>query len=204
MIEIIVIQESFAPGVPGERIQRVLRLLEVTGISERGGPGVDAGVSRRALGRVAERRLRHQAARVYGPKGNACFDSGVDRGVKLGLVVNAVQSKATGKVNERFLFGQLAKHLGRGLQGRELAIGVEDIELAVVLAEGGPGVGAACIVDAVLVSLAFAHDEGCKYAEKLVAIVGEVLKDIYRTALVAKDGYHIDGRHLGANKLLPG
>jgi hypothetical protein len=86
----------------------------------------------------------------------------------------------------------------------ELAIGVEDVELAVVLAEGGAGVGAAGIVDGLRRSLPFAHDQGLENAEQLVAIGGEVLEDVDRTALVAKDGDQIDGGHLGADELLGG
>ncbi len=126
----------------------------------------------------------------------------VDGGVELRLVIDAVEAQAAGEVDERFLLVQLAQHLGRGLQGGELAIGVEDVELAVVLAECGAGVGAAGIVDGLGGSLAFANDKGFKNAEQLVAIGGEVLQDVDRATLVAQDGYQVDRGQLRANELL--
>ena len=99
---------------------------------------------------------------------------------------------------------QLAEHFGRGLQGGELAIGVEDVELAVVLAKRGAGVGAAGVVDGLGRSLAFADDQGLEDAEQLVAIGGEVLQDVDRAALVAEDGDQIDGGHLRAEEFLCG
>jgi hypothetical protein len=101
-----------------------------------------------------------------------------------------------------FLLVQLAEHFGRGLKRGELAIGVEDVELAVVLAEGRAGVGAAGVVDGLGVALAFADDQRLQDAEQLVAIGGEVLQNIDRAALVAQDGDQIDGGHLGADELL--
>ncbi len=92
----------------------------------------------------------------------------VDSGVELRLVVDAVEAQAAGKVDERLLLVQLAKHFCRGLKRRELAVGVEDVELAVVLAEGGAGVGAAGVVDGLVVSLAFANDQRLKNAEQLL------------------------------------
>ena len=108
--------------------------------------GIDAGVARRALGCIAERSLCHQAARIDGPEGYAGLDGRIDGSVQLGLVVDAIEPQAAGKVDERFLLVKLAKHFGRGLQGGELPVGIEDVELAVVLAECRAGVGAACVV----------------------------------------------------------
>ena len=99
---------------------------------------------------------------------------------------------------------QLAEHLGRGLQGGELAIGVEDVELGVVLAKRGAGVGAAGVVDGLGGALAFADDHGLENAEQLVAIGGEVLEDVDGAALVAEDGDQVDGGHLRAQELLSG
>ncbi len=95
---------------------------------------------------VAQRRLRHQAARVDGPERHAGADGGVDGGVQLRLVVDAVQPQAAGEVDQRFLLVELAQHLGGGLERGQLAVGVEDVELAVVLAEGRAGVGGAGVV----------------------------------------------------------
>ena len=202
--QVVVIEKGFASGVAGEGVERVLRLLEVGGVGMGGAAGVHAGIAGRALGSVSKRGLGDQAARVHRPEGDAGADSGVDRGVKLGLVINAVEPEPAGEVDERFLLVQLAEHLGRGLQRGELAIGVEDVELAVVLAKRGAGVGTACVVDGLGGALAFADNHGLENAEQLVAIGGEVLQDVDGAALVAQDGDQVDGRHLRAQKLLCG
>jgi hypothetical protein len=68
MVEVVVVEEGLAAGVAGERVERVLRLLEVAGVGKCGSAGVDAGVARRALRGVAERRCGNEAARVDGPE----------------------------------------------------------------------------------------------------------------------------------------
>ena len=64
----------------------------------------------------------------------------VDRGAQLRLVVDAVQPQAAGEVDERLLLGQRPQHVDRRLQRRELPVGVEDVELGIVLSEGGADV----------------------------------------------------------------
>ena len=86
--------------------------------------------------------------------------------MKLGLIVDAIQTEAAGEVDQSLLLVDLAEHLGGGLQGGELAIGIEDVELAVVLAEGGAGVGAAGVIDRFDRALAFADDHGLENAEQ--------------------------------------
>ena len=103
-----------------------------------------------------------------------------------------------------FLLVQLAEHVGRGLQSGELAVGVEDVELAVVLPEGRAGVGAAGVVDGFDRALAFADDHGLQNAEQPVAVGGEVLQHIDRTAVVAQDRDQIGGGHLRADEMLRG
>jgi hypothetical protein len=78
------------------------------------------------------------------------------------------------------------------LQGRELAVRVEDVELTVVLAKRCSRIGAAGVVDRLDGPLALAHDQRLEDAEQLVAIGGEVLQDVDRAALVAEDCYEID------------
>ena len=56
---------------------------------------------------------------------------------------SAVQPQAAGEVDQRFLLAELAQHFRGGLQRGQLAIGIENIELAVVLAEGRAGIGGA-------------------------------------------------------------
>ena len=60
---------------------------------------------------------------------------GVDRRAQLRLVVGAVQPQAAGEVDQRLLLRQRPQHRHRRLQRRQLAVGVEDVELGVVLAE---------------------------------------------------------------------
>ncbi len=174
------------------------------GGGERGGAGVHARVARRALGRIAERSFGDEAARVDRPEGDARLDGGVDRRVELGLVVDAVEAKAAGEVDERFLLVQLAEHLGRGLQRGELAVGVEDVELAVVLAEGGARYRRCWRRRSSRRALALADDQGLEDAEQPVAVGGEVLQDVDGAALVAQDGDEIGRGHLRAEEMLGG
>ena len=101
---------------------------------------------------------------------DAGLDGRIHRGVQLRLVVDAVQAQAAGKVNERLLLVHVPQHPGRGLQRGELAVGIEDVELAVVLPEGRAGVGAAGVVDAVGGALPFADDHGLQNAQQAIAI----------------------------------
>ena len=114
--------------------------------------------------------------------------------MQLRLVVDAVQPQAAGEVDQRLLLVQLAQHLGGGLQRGELAVRVEDVELAVVLAEGRAGIGAAGIVDGFSVALAFADDQRFENAEQPVAIGGEVLQHIDRCRPIAQDGDQVRRR----------
>ena len=164
--------------------------------------GVHAGIAGRALGSISQRSLGDQAARIDRPEGNTGADGGVDGGMKLSLVIDAVEAQPAGEVDERLLLVQLAQHFGCGLQRRELAIGIEDVELAVILAKRGAGIGAAGVVDGLGGTLAFADDHGLENAEQLVAIGGEVLQNVDGSALVAEDGDQVDGCHLRAQELL--
>ena len=76
---------------------------------------------------------------------------------------------------QRLLFVQRAQHLDGGLQGGQLAVGIEDVELAVVLAEGRAGVGGAVVAAAFIEALAFAHGQRFDGLEQRVAVVGEVV-----------------------------
>ena len=150
-------------------------------------PGVHARVARRALRRIAQRRLGHQTARIDRPERNARPDRRIDRRMQLRLIVDAIQPQPAGKVDQRLLLVQLPKHLRRGLQCGELAVGIEDVELAVVLAEGRAGVRAACVIDRLRRVLAFAHDHRFEDAEQAIAIGREVLQDIDRARVVSHD-----------------
>ena len=94
-----------------------------------------ADAAGRRLRRVAERRHRDQPARVDRVDRDVRADRRVDGRAQLRLVVDAVQPQAAGEIDERLLLGQIPQHRRRGLQRRQLAIGVEDVELGIVLAE---------------------------------------------------------------------
>ena len=79
--------------------------------------------------------------------------------LQLRLVVDAVEPQAAGEVDQRLLLVERAQHLDGGLQRGQLAVGVEDVELAVVLAEGRAGVGGAVVVGGLVEALAFADDQ---------------------------------------------
>ena len=115
-------------------------------------------------------------------------------------VVYAVHAQAAGKIDERLLLVHLLQHPGRGLQRGELAVGVEDVELAVVLAEGRAGVRAGRIVNGIDRALALADDHGLQDAEQPVAVGGEVLEDVHRSAIEAHDGDQVGGGHLRAHE----
>ena len=87
--------------------------------------------------RVAERRRRDQTARVDGVDGDVRPNRRVDRGAKLRLVVGAVQPQAAREKDQRFLLRQRPKHGHGRLKGRQLAIGVEDVEFTFVLTKCG-------------------------------------------------------------------
>src|SRR6202021_399542 len=100
------------------------------------GARVDAGISLRALGCIAKRRLCYQAASVDGPEGDTGLDRGIDGGMHLGLVVDSIQSHTASKVDERLLFVELPEHFCSCLQCGELTVGIEDVQFAVALPEG--------------------------------------------------------------------
>ena len=109
--------------------------------------------------------------------------------------------QATGEVDERFLLIQLPEHPRGRLQRGELAVGIEDVELAVILTEGRAGVGAAGVVDGFGRALALSHDQSLKDAQQAVAIGSEVLQHIDGSARVSHDGNEICGRHLRPDEL---
>ena len=146
-----------------------------------------------ALGGVAERRQRHQAARVDRVDGDVGAHRGVGRGAQLRGVVGAVQAQAAAEVDERLLLGERPQHGDGRLQRRELPVGVEDVELGVALAEGRRLVG--LVADAVAV-LVLAVDQHVDDVADHGAIGGEVLLDADRAALVGHDRHQVRRRHL--------
>jgi hypothetical protein len=99
--QIVVIEERLAASVSGQCIERFLRPLEVSGGGEGSGAGVNAGVTLRTLGCIAQGSLGNETARVDRPERNAGLDGGIDRGMKLCLVIDPVQAKAACKITSR-------------------------------------------------------------------------------------------------------
>ena len=151
---------------------------------------------------VSQGRLGHQTARVDGPKRHTGADGAVDRGVELRLVVHAIQPQAAGKVDQRFLLAELPQHFGGGLQRGQLPVGVEDVELAVVLTKRRSGVGSAGIVRDSSKSLAFSHDHGFDDAQQPVAVIREILKHVDGAARISQDGNEVRRSHLRPDELL--
>ena len=63
------------------------------------------------------------------------------------LIVDAVETQSAGEIEDRFLFAELPQHLGRGLQRGKLAVGIKDVELAIVLPEGRSRIRRAVVAD---------------------------------------------------------
>ena len=118
--------------------------------------GLTAG---RSFGGIAQRSLRHQAARVDGIKRDVGADRGVDRGPELRLVVQTVALDAAGEIDQRFFLVERSQHFDGGFERGQLAVRVEDVELGVVLLEGGAGIGGAVVLVVDFESLAFADDQ---------------------------------------------
>ena len=159
-------------------------------------------VSRIALGCIPQRSARNQSARIHRPKRNPGPNRRVDGRVQLRNIVHAVQPQSAGEINERFLFAHLLQHPGRGLQSGELPVGVEDVELAVVLPERCAGVGAAGVIDGIGRPLTFAHNQRFKNAQQPVAVGREILQHVHRSAVESQNRNQVGGGHLLAHKVL--
>ena len=118
----------------------------------------------------------------------------VDRRAQLRLVVDAVQPQPAGKVDERLLLGERPQHADRRLQRRELAIGVEDAELGIVLSEGGADI-VRRVGNAVAVQIVARHDSEDDLVQ-LRPIVGELLPDAHAAALERHDRDEVLRLHL--------
>ena len=135
--------------------------------------------------------MGHQTARVNRPKRHTGTDGSVDRGVELRLVVCAIQPQTAGEVDQRLLLAELPQHFGGGFERRQLAVGVEDVELAVVLTESGSGIGRAGVVRGFIRSLAFSYNQRCDDAQQPVTLTCEIQEYIDSAARIPKDGDQI-------------
>src|SRR6202034_2876783 len=127
-------------------------------------------------------------------------NGGIYGSVQLGLVVQPVQPNAAREIEQRFLFAELAEHHGGGLQRGQLTVRVEDVELAVVLPEGGPSVGGAVVGNGFVEALAFAHGDGFDDGGKAVAVARKILQHLDRAAGEYHDGDQVRRCHLRADE----
>ena len=144
----------------------------------------------RCLRRIAEWRGRHQPACVHRIERNVAADRGIDGGAQLRLVVDSAHAHAAGEVHQRFLFRQAAEHLHGGFQRRQLAIRIENIELAVVLGERRTGIGFAVVAGVAVGHAHVSHVQMLDHFEKTVAIVREVLQD-RQICLIRHNGHQV-------------
>ncbi len=122
--------------------------------------------------------------------------------MQLRLVIDAVEPQPARKIDQRLLLRHAAQHLRRGLQGSELAIGVEDVEFRIVLPECRSGIGTAGVIRFVGGVLPLADNHGLQNAQQPVAIGRKVLQHVHRSAVVAHDRDQVGGSHLAADELL--
>ncbi len=113
------------------------------------------------------------------------------------MIVGAVETHAAGEVEQRLLLGQALQHVDRGLQRGELTVGVEDVELGVVLSEGGP---LRMIGNAVIVLVVAVNQDADDLAQ-LFLVVGKVILHRYGAVLERHDRDQIRSRHLRVDEL---
>ncbi len=191
--QVVVVEHRLAACVFRERIQRVLRALK----SHLLRAGALAVEHREAAGRstrgIAERRVRHKAARVDRKDRDVRTQRRVRRRSKLRLVVDAVQPQPAREVHERFLIRQRTQHAHGRLQCRQLTIGIQNRELRIVLAEGRAFFE---LIGNAIAVLVFAEHQGLHHFEQLRLVVGEVLLHADAAALESHHGDQIGRCHL--------
>ena len=94
--------------------------------------------------------------------------------LQLRLVVQTVALYAAGEIDQRFFLVQRPEHFDRCFERGQLAVGVENVELGIVLLERGAGVGCAVVLVVDFESLAFSDDQASNVLGQKIAIVGEI------------------------------
>ena len=113
------------------------------------------------------------------------------------------KSQAAGEINQRFLLVQLAQHLRGGLQRRQLPVGIENVELAVVLAEGRAGVGGAGVVGGFVEALVFARRSAFRVMlSRRSRSSVKSCSTSHGAPCVQHDGHQIGRGHLRPDELL--
>ena len=181
--EVVGVEERLAARVARERDERVLarRLaVELPRHAAAGEHRRPAAAARLAGG--AARHDRRQAARVDGIDRDVGLHGAVDRRAQLHLVVLAALGHAAAEIDDRLLLLDRRQRVGQLLDGGEAAIGVEDVELAVV---GDEAVGVGLLAGQ---RRAFLEPDGIDAREPIerrrqrLAIGGEVLDNLQRRA----------------------
>ena len=191
--QVVVVHERLAAGVFRERVERVLRPLQPRDLLLRERAGEHPDAARRPLVGVAERRHRDQSTRVHREDLDVRADRGIGGRAHLRVVVSAVHTEAVREEDERLLLGQRTQHRHRRLQRRQLPVGGEDVELAVVLAECGAEVLE--VEHAVAVGV-LAVGQDVEDVRELPPVVGEILLHPHGPAAIRQDRDEIRLGHL--------
>ena len=210
LAEISEIEEAAPAGIGRQRGQRFARILPRLALLEDGRSG-EHGVSRRsAHAGVAAGDFGQQAARVHGVDGHVGAIGGVGGGAKLGAIILARLRDAAGELHHRFFAGDVFQQIGQRLDGDQLAVGIEDVELGIVGGEGrvgvfgGRGVNSGGGGRGQRRKLRFlAGQQRVDGAIEQVAIVGEI-GDHFELIAEGHHAHQIGGRHLLAQELLGG
>ena len=99
------------------------------------------------------------------------------------MIVDAVQPQPACKIDQCFLLGERPEHGDRRLKRRQLTVGIENVELPVVLSEGRSGFG---IGDSVAI-LVFAENQILDDLPQGCTVVREILFDADAAAFERHD-----------------
>ena len=90
--EIVVVKERLTSRVRSQRVQSILRLLEAIVICLLRCTVIHARIAGRSLRCITE---RNESAGINGPERNACAYGGINRSMKLRLIVISIQTETT-------------------------------------------------------------------------------------------------------------
>lgn len=197
------VEVGFSAGIGSQSGESLARVLTGLHLAEDGGTRKHSGAAGAAGAGIAAGDLGHEAARVHGVEGDVGAVGGVGGGAELRAVFFAGLRDAAGELNDGLAARDVAEQVGESLEGGELAVGIEDVELGLVGGEGGTVV----LGDGVIgrgrkvgeLGILTGDEAGHGLFEE-VAIVGEVGEDLQLVA----EGDHADQvgrRHLLAEEL---
>ena len=91
--------------------------------------------------------------------------------------------------------------MDRRLQRGQLSVRVEDVELGIVLPEGGPCISRAVVGIGFVEALPLADDQRLDRLLKLIAVIGEVVEHLDSSPRVTHDRHQIGRGHLRLDEL---